>query len=162
MIRQRLLKLCPRLCQPASCALTYMKGFCRAAKSRKVGLIVGTLRIACHGWCTAARFHTTEEHSRCLLRCHDGLDCSRHYNRCPPLFESFCVTGLLHCLSSIRGERTKTKISGDCSRTSTEHATRRWAWRSACTCTLQTLRGYASVFSCASHQVCRLLGTERW
>ena len=51
-------------------------------------LVVGALRIACNGMCTAARFHAAEENPGCLLRRHDGLDCIRHYNRCPALFES--------------------------------------------------------------------------
>ena len=67
-----------------------MKGFCRAANSCKAGLVVGVLRIACDGLCTAVRFHIAEENPGCLLGVHEGLDCSRHYSRCPTLFESLC------------------------------------------------------------------------
>ena len=35
-----------------------MKGFCRAANSCEASLIVGALRVACNGLCTAARFHS--------------------------------------------------------------------------------------------------------
>ena len=66
-----------------------MKALCRTANSCKAGLIVGALRVACNGLCTAARFHTAEENPGFLLGCHEGLDCLRHYNRCPTLFESF-------------------------------------------------------------------------
>ena len=36
----------------------HMKGFCRAANSCEASLIVGALRVACNGLCTAARFHS--------------------------------------------------------------------------------------------------------
>ena len=65
-----------------------MEGFCRTANPCKAGLVVGALRIACNGLCTAARFHMAEENPGCFLRRHDGLDCIRHYYRCPALFES--------------------------------------------------------------------------
>ena len=48
-----------------------MEGLCRAAMSCKAGIVVGALRIACNGLCTAARFHT-EENPGCLLECHEG------------------------------------------------------------------------------------------
>ena len=35
-----------------------MKDFCRAANCCKASLIVGALRVACNGLCTAARFHS--------------------------------------------------------------------------------------------------------
>ena len=67
-----------------------MNGLCRAANSREAAMVVSALRIACIGLCTAARFHTAKENPGCLLGCHEELDCSRHYNRCPILFESSC------------------------------------------------------------------------
>ena len=60
-----------------------MNGLCRVANSCKAALIVGASRIACNGLCTAARFHTVEENPECLLGCHGGLDCFRHYKQCP-------------------------------------------------------------------------------
>ena len=62
-----------------------MKGLCRRANSRKPGLIVGALRIACNGLCTAARFHKAEDNLGCRLGCLEELDCLRHYNCCPIL-----------------------------------------------------------------------------
>ena len=50
------------------------------------GLIMGALRIAWNRLCLAARFHTAEVNPRCLLECHEGLNCLRHYNRFPTLF----------------------------------------------------------------------------
>ena len=70
--------------------LSLMEGLCRTANSCKAGLVVGALRIACDGLCTAARFHAAEENPGCLLGCHDGLDCIRHHNRCSAPFESIC------------------------------------------------------------------------
>ena len=67
--------------------LSLMKALCRTANSCKAGLVVGALRIACNGLCTAARFHTAEENPGSLLGCHEGLDCLRHYNRCPTLLD---------------------------------------------------------------------------
>ena len=60
------------------------------ADSCKAGMVVGALRIACNGPCTASRFQTAEENPGCLVGCHEGLDCIRHYNRCPTLFASLC------------------------------------------------------------------------
>ena len=78
-----------------------MNGHCRTASSRKAGLIVGGLRIACNGLCTAARSHTAEEIPGCLPGCHDGPACMRDYNRCPALFESLCSLwpGTGECIS---------------------------------------------------------------
>ena len=56
-------------------------------------MVVGALRIACNGLCTAARFHKAEEDPGCPLECHDGLHCIRQYNRCPSLIESLCSLG---------------------------------------------------------------------
>ena len=63
-----------------------MTGLCRTANSCKAGLIMGALRIACNGLCTAARFHSAEENHGWLLWCSEGPDCLQHYNRCPTLF----------------------------------------------------------------------------
>ena len=81
--------------------LSLMEGLCRTANSCKAGLVVGALRIAFHGLCTAARFHTDEENRRCLLECYEGPDCTRHYNRCPSLFDSLCSLwlGTSECIS---------------------------------------------------------------
>ena len=78
-----------------------MKGLCRTAISCNAGLNVGTQRIACNGLCTAARFHTAEENPGCILDCHEGFDCSRHYNRCPTLFDYFrsLWPGICECIS---------------------------------------------------------------
>ena len=72
-----------------------------AASWCKAGLVAGALRIAGNGLCTAARFHTAEENPGCLLGRHDGLDCIRHYNRCPALFDSLCSLrpGAGECIS---------------------------------------------------------------
>ena len=64
-----------------------MKGLCRAANSCKLGLIVGALRVACNGLCTAVRFHTVEENRACVLGCPEGLECLQHCNRCTTLFD---------------------------------------------------------------------------
>ena len=82
-------------CSRSNCALGFvnqhrvqslMTGLCRTANSCKAGLIMGALRIACNGLCTAARFHSAEENHGWLLWCSEGPDCLQHYNRCPPLF----------------------------------------------------------------------------
>ena len=70
--------------------LSLMQGSCRTANSCEAGLIVGALRIACNCLCTAARFHTAGENPGCLVGCHEELDCLRHYNRCPTLFDHIC------------------------------------------------------------------------
>ena len=64
-------------------------------------MVVGALRIACNGLCTAARFQTAKEDPGCLLGCHEGLGCVRHYNRCPTIFESLCPLwpGTGECIS---------------------------------------------------------------
>ena len=41
-----------------------MQNLCRTANS-KPGLVVGALRIACSGLCTAARFHSAEDNPVC-------------------------------------------------------------------------------------------------
>ena len=64
-----------------------VKGPCRTANSCKPGLVVGALRIACNGLCTAARFHTAEDNPGCRLGCLEEHDCLRHYNGCPILFD---------------------------------------------------------------------------
>ena len=64
-----------------------MKGLCRATISCKPGLVVGAVRVACNGLCTAARFHTVDEHPGCNLGCTEKPDCLRHYNCCPILFD---------------------------------------------------------------------------
>ena len=81
--------------------LSLMEGLCRTANLGKAGMVVGALRIACNGLCTAARFHTVEENRGCLLVCHEGPDCIRHYNRFPTLFESLCSLwpGTGECIS---------------------------------------------------------------
>ena len=78
-----------------------MKGLCRAANSCKAGVVVGALRIACDGLCTAARFPSTEDNAGCLLKRHEGLDCMRHRNRCPTLCKSLCALwpGTGECIS---------------------------------------------------------------
>ena len=78
-----------------------MEGLCRTANSCKAALVVGALRITCNGLCTAARFHTAEENPGCLLECHDGLDCTQHYNRCSALVDSLCSLwpGAGECIS---------------------------------------------------------------
>ena len=73
-----ILDIVPAICSRLSCALGFAnqhrdhsitKGLCRTANSCKAVLIVGALRIACSGVCTAARFHAAEENPGCLLRC---------------------------------------------------------------------------------------------
>ena len=73
LIRQSgsILDIATAICSRSNCAfgfvnqhrvLSLMEGRCRAAKSCKAGVVVvGALRIACSGLCTAARFHTAEE-----------------------------------------------------------------------------------------------------
>ena len=67
----------------------------------RVKLVWWWARIACNGLCTAARFHTAGGNTGCLLRCHEGLDCVRHYNQCHTLFESLCSLspGIGECIS---------------------------------------------------------------
>ena len=57
-------------------------------------MIVGALRIVCNGLCTASRFHTAEENSGYLPGCHEGIDCIRHYNRCPTFLIPYVLCGL--------------------------------------------------------------------
>ena len=71
-----------------------MKGLCRTTSSCKAGLVVGALRIACNGLCTAARFHTAEENPGCLVVCHEGLDCSRYTIDAPHCSNPFVLSGL--------------------------------------------------------------------
>ena len=98
MLREsgNILDIATVICSRSFCALGFvnqhrvlslMKGLCRAANSCKAGLVVGALRIACNGLRTVARFHTAEENPGSLLGCHEGLDCLRHYNRCPTLLD---------------------------------------------------------------------------
>ena len=63
-----------------------MKGPCRTANSCKPGLVVGALRIACNGLCTAARFHTAEDNPGCRLECLEEHGCVRRRNCCPFLY----------------------------------------------------------------------------
>ena len=65
-----------------------MEGLCRTANTCQGGLVLCALQLACDGLCTAASIHTAEEYRGCFLECHEGLDCTRHYNRCSALFES--------------------------------------------------------------------------
>ena len=64
-----------------------MKGLCRAANSCKLGFIVSALRVACNGFCTAARLHTVEKNRARVLGCPEGLDCLRHCDLCRTLFD---------------------------------------------------------------------------
>ena len=66
-----------------------VKGLCRAVNSWKSGLIVDVLRIACNGLCTAARFHSAEESSGCILGCLEDSDRFRHQIFCPTLFDHY-------------------------------------------------------------------------
>ena len=52
-----------------------MQAFCRTANSCRPGLIVGALRIACTGLCTAARFHDDEVRSVGLAAWHGATVC---------------------------------------------------------------------------------------
>ena len=69
--------------------LSLVERLCRTTNSCKAGMVVGALRIAYNGLCTAARFHTAEENPGCLPGCHEVLDCIRHSNRSPTRFGSF-------------------------------------------------------------------------
>ena len=53
------------------------------------GLIVGFLRILCHGLCTAQRFHTEEHDHTCRVGCPHEFDSLTHYNECPRLYNIF-------------------------------------------------------------------------
>ena len=53
----------------------------------KIGMVVGALRVACYGLCTAVRFHIAEENAGCLPGWYEGLDC-------PTLFYSHVLSGL--------------------------------------------------------------------
>ena len=79
-----------------------MKGLCRVTILCKPGLIVVTVRVACSGLCTTARFHVFDDHRCCLLRCPQELDCLRHCNLCPILFRhlSSLCPGTGECISS--------------------------------------------------------------
>ena len=112
MIRQsgNIFDVASAICSRSNCALGFVlqyrvhylvKCLCRTANSCKAGLIVGALRIACNGLCTAARFHSADDIPGCLLGCSEGLDCSRHYNQCPTLFRSLLAIwpGTGDCIS---------------------------------------------------------------
>ena len=84
MIRQsgNLLDIASAICSRSNCALrvfnqhralSLTQGLCRTANTCKAGLIVGALRIACNGLCTAARFHSAGENSGCLFGCKDRI-----------------------------------------------------------------------------------------
>ena len=81
--------------------LSLMKGNCRTPHSCQAGLVVGALRVACNGLCTAARFLSADENPGCLLDCIEGLDCLRHDNQCPTLFRSLLAIwlGTGECIS---------------------------------------------------------------
>ena len=68
-------QLCHWLRQSASCSLPH-------------GMFVGQPTCVKLALQWDARFHAAEKHPLCPLRCHDGLHCIRHFNRCPALFES--------------------------------------------------------------------------
>ena len=75
--------------------LSLMKGLCRTANSCKAGFILGALRIPCNGLCTAVQVpFLLSENLGYLLGCGEGLDCLRHYNRCPTLFRSLLAIWL--------------------------------------------------------------------
>ena len=100
LIRQSrtILDIATAICSRSNCAigfvnqhrvLSLMEGLCRTANSCKAGMVVGALRIACNGLCTAARFHTADGTQDAFWAATGGLDCIRHYNQCPTLFEFF-------------------------------------------------------------------------
>ena len=64
-----------------------MRGLCRTAHSCKPGFVVGALRIACNGLCTAAWFRTAKDNPGFCLGCFEEPDSLRYYNRCPNLFD---------------------------------------------------------------------------
>ena len=78
--------------------LSLMKGLCRVANSCKAGVVVArcVLRVM-----VCARLPSAEENPRCLAKRHEGIDCMRHRNRCPTLFESLCSSwpGTGECIS---------------------------------------------------------------
>ena len=90
----------------------FMKGLCRTANSCKPGLVVGALRIACDGLCTAAMFHTAEDNPGCRWKCLEELDCLRHYNCCPILFDHLnsLWPGTNECISSMAIETGKRAV----------------------------------------------------
>ena len=71
------------------------------ATSCKNGLIVGVLSVACHGLCTAARFHTTEENPGCILGSLKVLIACGIKNCGPTLFDHlrFLWPGTGECIS---------------------------------------------------------------
>ena len=71
-----------------------MKGLCRAANSCKADLIVGALRVACNGLCTAVRFHSADENTGLPLGLRRRLACLRQYNHLPSSVP-FVVSGLV-------------------------------------------------------------------
>ena len=50
------------------------------------------LRVACNGLCTAARFHTVQENSGCILASPEGHHCLRHYFCCPTFVSPFSLS----------------------------------------------------------------------
>ena len=93
-----------------------MNCICRTANTSKAGLIVGALRIAYNGLCTAARFHSADENPGCFLGCGEGQDCLRHNNQCPTLLRSlFAIwlgTGDMLFNIAVRNDRLCTLMSG--------------------------------------------------
>ena len=68
--------------------LTSKAGLFSCCNSCKAGHVVGAPRIACHGLCTAARYHTADENPGCLL------GCSPHHNQCPTCCAPLLPSGL--------------------------------------------------------------------
>ena len=103
-----------------------MNDLCRTANSCKPGLVVGALRIACNGLCTDAMFRTAADNLGCRLACLEELDCLRHYDCCPILFDhlSSLWPGTNVCFSltaifndtlfkiAVRGDRLCTLVTG--------------------------------------------------
>ena len=112
VIRQsgNLLDIASAICSHSNCALgvfsqhrvhSFMQRLCRTANTCKAGLIVGALRIACNGLCTAARFHSAGENSGCLFGWSGGLDCFWALHSMSYLFRSPLATcpGTGECIS---------------------------------------------------------------
>ena len=112
MVRQsgNIFEIASAICFRSNCALGFVlqyrvqylvKCLCLTANSCKTGLLVGALRIACNGLCTAARFHSADDIPGCLLGCSEGLDCSRHYNQCPTCSAPSLLSGLVLATASL-------------------------------------------------------------
>ena len=106
MIRQsgNIIDIATAICSRADCVLGFlnqhrvhslMKGFCRTTQLVQSWSYRGRPED-CLQWPVGARFHTAEGNPGCLIRSATGLNCLRHYSRCPTMFDYFLTIWSWH------------------------------------------------------------------